>query len=339
MGRRPGASRRLRDSEAEAATWRPCATQARVHRARLNTALRGFLIARGLLEVETPILSGGAPLDPGVESWRARAPDGTAGYLHTSPEYPMKRLLADGAGDIFQLARVFRGEERGVRHNPEFSMLEWYRLGFDDRRLADEVLELVHAVAAAEPDWNRPQASVRRVAYADLFQESLGLNPLACSAEECAVAAEREGLGIIGQLDRDGWLDALMAMVLAPRFAPGQLTVVFDYPESQAVLARPSVRAPGYASRFELYWGDLELANGFHELNDPVIFSARHGQDLERRRHNRQTIPEADGFFALAMAFGLPDCAGVALGVDRLLMCLLGEADIARVIDFPWGRA
>nr|WP_296748826.1 EF-P lysine aminoacylase EpmA [Thioalkalivibrio sp.] len=326
-------------SETAVATWRPCATQARVYRARLNAALRGFLAGRGVLEVETPILARGAPLDPGVESWRARAPDGAAGYLQTSPEYPMKRLLADGAGDIFQLARVFRGEETGVRHNPEFSMLEWYRLDFDDRRLMDEVLELVHAVVAADPDWNRPAASVRRVAYADLFQEALGLNPLTCSAEECAVAAQREGLGMTGQLDRDGWLDALMAMVLAPRFAPGQLTFVFDYPESQAVLARPSAHAPGYASRFELYWGDLELANGFHELNDPVIFSARQGQDLERRRRNRQTIPEADRFFASAMASGLPDCAGVALGVDRLLMCLLGEADIARVIDFPWGRA
>jgi elongation factor P--(R)-beta-lysine ligase len=322
-----------------AVSWRPGAPQARVARARLVAALRQFLTGRGLLEVETPILSSGAPLDPGVESWRAQAPDGAAGYLQTSPEYPMKRLLAAGAGDIFQLARVFRGEERGRRHNPEFTLLEWYRLGYDDRRLMEELLELVHTVAVAEPEWVCPQASADRVAYGDLFREGLGLDPLSCSAAECADAARREGLSIAGEIDRDGWLDALMAMVLAPRFPPGRLTLVFDYPESQAVLARPSVRAPGYASRFELYWGDMELANGFHELNDAAIFAARREQDVERRRRNAQVIPEADHFFALAMQAGLPDCAGVALGVDRLLMCLLGVEDIARVIDFPWGRA
>jgi len=320
-------------------SWRPGAPNARVHRARLNAALRSFLAKRGLLEVETPILSSGAPLDPGVESWRAVAPDGTAGYLQTSPEYPMKRLLADGAGDIFQLARVFRGEEQGPRHNPEFSMLEWYRLGYDHRRLMDEVLELVQTVAGADPAWIRPRGPVRHVAYADLFQAALGLDPLSCSVGECMGVAKRAGLNIVGQLDRDGWLDAFMALVLAPGFAPGKLTMVFDYPESQAVLARPCAHAPGYASRFELYWGDLELANGFHELNDPAIFAARCDQDCERRRRNGQTTPEMDGFFAMAMRSGLPDSAGVALGVDRLLMCLLGETHIARVIDFPWGRA
>jgi elongation factor P--(R)-beta-lysine ligase len=322
-----------------AVTWRPGASQARVPRARLVAALRHFLAERGLLEVETPILSSGAPLDPGVESWRARAPDGAAGYLQTSPEYPMKRLLAAGAGDIFQLARVFRGEERGRRHNPEFTLLEWYRLGYDDRRLIDELLELVHAVAGAEPGWIHPQASAERLAYADLFRDGLGLDPLSCSAAECADVARCEGLTIAGELDRDGWLDALMAMVLAPRFPPNRLTLVFDYPESQAVLARPSAWAPGYASRFELYWGDMELANGFHELTDAAIFAKRRDQDVERRRRNGQAIPDADHFFALAMQAGLPDCAGVALGVDRLLMCLLGVEDIARVIDFPWGRA
>ncbi len=327
------------DSGMPAVNWRPAAPQARVHRARLNAALRAFLSARGLLEVETPILSRGAPLDPGVESWRALAPDGAAGYLQTSPEYPMKRLLADGAGDIFQLARVFRGEEQGPRHNPEFSMLEWYRLDYDHRRLMDEVLELVHAVAGADPDWMRPRRSARYVAYADLYQETLGLDPLSCDVDECMVVAERLGLGIVGQLDRDGWLDALMALVLAPGFAPDALTMVFDYPESQAVLARPCAYAPGYASRFELYWGDLELANGFHELNDPSIFAARCEQDRARRWRNGQAVPDADDLFARAMRAGLPDCAGVALGVDRLLMCLLGETDIARVIDFPWGRA
>lgn len=319
-------------------TWRPGAPRGRRHRARLNAALRAFFAERDVLEVETPILSRGAPLDPGVESWRANAPDGATGYLQTSPEYPMKRLLADGAGDIYQLARVFRGEEQGHRHNPEFSLLEWYRLDYDDRRLADEVVELLRTVAALDPEWNEPRPEVRRVRYADLFQEALDLDPLSCGVQACVAAGRREGLEIAGALDRDGWLDALMAMVLAPRFAPEQLTVIFDFPESQAVLARPSPRSPGCASRFEVYWGDLELANGFHELDDPAIFEDRRDQDLQRRLRNGQAIPEPDVFFAQAMRAGLPDCAGVALGVDRLLMRLLGEVDIARVLDFPWGR-
>ncbi len=321
------------------ADWRPSATFARPHRARLNALLRAFMAERGVLEVETPVLSCGAPLDPGVESWRALSPGGAAGYLQTSPEYPMKRLLAAGEGDIYQLARVFRGDEQGARHNPEFSLLEWYRLGFDDRRLADEVVELVQTVAAMDHRWLRPQPEVRWVRYAELFAEAFGLDPLACSEQECAAVAAQAGLSIAGDLDCDGWLDALMSLVLARRFEPDRLTLIHDYPETQAVLARPSVEHPGYALRFELYWGDMELANGFHELTDPQVFVSRRNQDIERRRRNGQGVPEADGFFALAMHAGLPDCAGVALGVDRLLMRLLGAARIDEVIDFPWGRA
>ena len=321
------------------ADWRPSATSARAHRARLNALLRAFMAERGVLEVETPVLARGAPLDPGVESWRALAPGGAAGYLQTSPEYPMKRLLASGEGDIYQLARVFRGEEQGGRHNPEFSLLEWYRVGFDDRRLADELVELVQTVAAAHPRWLRPQPEVRRVRYAKLFGDAFGLDPLTCSEPDCADVAAQVGLSLAGNLDRDGWLDALMSLVVAPGFEPDRLTLVHDYPESQAVLARPSVEHPGYALRFELYWGDMELANGFHELTDPGVFVSRREQDIERRRRNGQAIPEADRFFALAMHAGLPDCAGVALGVDRLLMRLLGAARIDEVIDFPWGRA
>jgi len=321
------------------ADWRPSATSARAHRARLNALLRAFMAERGVLEVETPVLARGAPLDPGVESWRALAPGGAAGYLQTSPEYPMKRLLASGEGDIYQLARVFRGEEQGGRHNPEFSLLEWYRRGFDDRRLADELLELVQTVAAAHPRWLRPQPEVRQVRYAELLGDAFGLNPLTCSEQDCADVAAQVGLSVAGNLDRDGWLDALVSLVLAPGFEPDRLTLVHDYPESQAVLARPSVEHPGYALRFELYWGDMELANGFHELTDPGVFLSRRERDIERRRRNGQAIPEADRFFALAMHAGLPDCAGVALGVDRLLMRLLGAARIDEVIDFPWGRA
>jgi elongation factor P--(R)-beta-lysine ligase len=320
-------------------SWRPGAAAARDHRARLNAALRTFFSERGVLEVETPLLSAGAPQDPAIESWRASAPDGVSGYLQTSPEYPMKRLLADGAGDIYQMARVFRGGEQGRRHNPEFTLLEWYRLGYDHHRLMDELVELVHAVVALDPRWHRPTGGVRRLSYCDLFREALDLDPISCTTDDCAAAAADAGLDLTGRLDRDAWLDALMSLVLAPLFPSDRLTLVFDYPESQAVLARPSEASPGCASRFELYWGDLELANGFHELTDPAIFLARRNEDRDRRARGGQTLPEIDAFFAAAMMSGLPDCAGVALGVDRLLMCLLGIRDIAAVIDFPWERA
>lgn len=319
--------------------WRPGAAAARAHRARLNAGLRAFFAALGVLEVETPLLSAGAPQDPAVESWRASAPDGASGYLQTSPEFPMKRLLADEAGDIYQLARVFRGGEQGRRHNPEFTLLEWYRLGYDHHRLMDEVVELVRSVVELDPHWHRPGGGVLRLSYRDLFHDELDLDALSCTPEQCASAALDAGLDLTGRLDRDAWLDALMSLVLAPRFPSDRLTLVFDYPESQAVLARPSESSPGCASRFELYWGDLELANGFHELTDPEIFLARRNQDRARRASEGQECPEVDPFFAAAMLSGLPDCAGVALGVDRLLMRLLGTQDIATVIDFPWGRA
>ncbi|AHE99039.1 EF-P lysine aminoacylase EpmA [Thioalkalivibrio paradoxus] len=319
--------------------WRPGAGASRQPRARVNAAIRRFFARRGVLEVETPVLSRGAPLDPGVESWRAAAPGGATGYLQTSPEYPMKRLLASGSGDIYQIARVFRGEEQGRRHNPEFTLLEWYRLGYDDRRLMDEVQDLVQAVAAEDRAWAQPAGAAHCVAYAELFRSELGLDPLRCTVVQCKSAARNAGLELAGDLDRDGWLDALMALVLAPRFPADRLTFIVDYPESQAILARPSPRAAGCASRFELYWGDLELANGFHELTDPAVFLTRREADRARRKRQGQPIPEADEYFAQAMQSGLPDCAGVALGIDRLLMRLLDVDDITGVIDFPWERA
>ncbi|MGM0552858.1 MAG: EF-P lysine aminoacylase EpmA [Pseudomonadota bacterium] len=315
--------------------WRPQAGPARSHRARLLAEVRGFFARREVLEVETPILGAGAPLDPALESWRAEAGDGVCGYLQTSPEYPMKRLLAAGEGDIYQIARVFRGGESGPRHNPEFSLLEWYRRGFDHHRLATEVIELIRALCGLRPDWHCPDPLVRRVAYGALFRDELGIDPLDISPAELARVAGGRGLSIAGDLDRDGWLDALVSLVLAPRFPPERLTMIFDYPESQAVLARPCTDRPGYAARFEVYWGDLELANGYHELTDAAIFRARRERDRAIRQSRGQEQPLADPWLESAMAAGLPDCAGVALGLDRLLMRLLGVDDIRQVLDFP----
>ena len=323
--------------------WRPRAAGARVARARLLAELRGFFARRGVLEVETPILGRGTVLDPAMESWHAQAGDGAGGcmegWLQTSPEYPMKRLLADGAGDIYQIARVFRGGESGVRHNPEFSLLEWYRLGLDDRMLADEVVTLLQEVAAADPAWHAPDPEPRVVAYPDLRDEALGVDALNDDAARLqAVAAER-GLTVHGELDRDAWLDALVSLCVVPEFPPGRVTILHDYPESQAILARRSRERPGCAARCEGYWGDLDLANGYFERTDPAEFRRRREQDRALRRARGQPEPAADPFLEAALEAGLPDCAGVALGVDRLLMRLLGEDDIRRVIDFPWGCA
>ncbi|WP_026340583.1 EF-P lysine aminoacylase EpmA [Thioalkalivibrio sp. ALJT] len=319
--------------------WRPCApAAARSARARLLMGLRAFFAARGVLEVETPILSQGAPQDPMLESWVAEAPDGARGYLQTSPEYPMKRLLAAGASDIYQIARVFRGGESGPRHNPEFTLLEWYRHGLDHHALAREVVALIGELAAQTPEWCSPRGC-EEVAYADLFRSTLGVDPATVDAAELEQVAAAQGFSVGGELDRDGWLDALISLVLAPDFPPDRLTILVDYPESQAVLARPCPGRPGYAARFELYWGALELANGYHELTDPDLFRQRRERDIAIRRARGQPLPPADPHLEAALDAGLPDCAGVALGVDRLLMQLLGRAHIVDVLDFPWPRA
>ncbi|WP_018879931.1 MULTISPECIES: EF-P lysine aminoacylase EpmA [unclassified Thioalkalivibrio] len=318
--------------------WRPGAAPARAARARLLAGLRAFFADRGVLEVETPILGRGAPQDPMLESWEARAPGGEQGYLQTSPEYPMKRLLADGAPDIYQIARVFRGGESGPRHNPEFTLLEWYRHRLDHRDLAREVVALIADQAAQSREWHAPRGCVV-IPYAELFRSTLGLDPAAAEAKELERAAAARGLAVAGELDRDGWLDALISLVIAPGFPPDRLTVVVDYPESQAVLARPCPESPGYAARFELYWGDLELANGYHELTDPELFRRRRERDIAIRRARGQPLPPPDDYLEAALDAGLPDCAGVALGVDRLLMRLLGVSSLDQVLDFPWSRA
>ncbi|WP_018868050.1 MULTISPECIES: EF-P lysine aminoacylase EpmA [unclassified Thioalkalivibrio] len=318
--------------------WRPGAAAAREARARLLAGLRGFFAARNVLEVETPILGHGAPLDPMVESWAATSTDGASGYLQTSPEYPMKRLLADGAPDIYQIARVFRGGESGPRHNPEFTLLEWYRHGMDHRRLAREVVALIMSQAALDASWRRP-TRLREISYQALFQQYLGVEPLVADADELQAVAAQHGLEIQGVLDRDAWLDFLISLVIAPGFPGDRLTVVFDYPESQAVLARPCRHDVRLAARFEVYWGALELANGYHELSDPGQFHERREREQALRRQRGQTLPQPDAHLEAALESGLPECAGVALGVDRLLMQLLGAERIEQVIDFPFERA
>ncbi len=295
--------------------------------------IRAFFASRGVLEVDTPALSAAAATDPALQSLRV-ALDGHDFWLHTSPEFPMKRLLAAGSGDIFQVCKVFRAGERGRWHNPEFTLLEWYRVGHDHFRLMDEVVELIESV---RPPESRP-LTVRRVRYADLFREQLGIDTLGAPDDELAARARVLGVAPEGALSRDGWLDLLLSTAVQPHFPDDQLTLLYDYPASQAALAR--LNADGAtAARFEVFWGPLELANGFHELGDAAEQRRRFEADLGRRRAEGSEPVPMDERLLAALEHGLPECAGVALGIDRLLMRVTGAQRIDEVLSFSIDRA
>ena len=300
-------------------------------RARLLAAVRGFFAGLGVMEVVTPLLGRSADPEPEIQPFQVAAPDGPR-YLQTSPEFHMKRLLAAGSGPIYQLSHAFRSGEVGRRHNPEFLLLEWYRPGFDHWRLMDEVAALVNQVLGGE-------LPVERIAYRDLFLGRFGWDPLEADEATLAATARRLGHEVTGLEGRDAWLELLMAMVIEPDLGRGRLTFVHGYPASQAALARLEPDDPRVARRFELYLEGVELANGYHELTDPGEQRARfEAHNAERRRRGLPVLPLDETFLA-ALATGLPDCAGVALGLDRLLMLSLGADALDAVLEFPWSRA
>lgn len=317
-------------------TWRPTAALDTLRlRARLLAAVRAHFERTGALEVETPVLVRAAVTDVNLESFAVHAGDGRRlGFLHTSPEYAMKRLLCAGAPDLYQVARVFREGERGRRHNPEFTMVEWYRLGIDHRDLMDDVETLLRALL--EP--LRPVGPTRHLTYAEAFEAALGVDPLTATTDEILAAMQRAGLDVPATLhaDRDGLLDLGMATCVTERFPDDCITFLRDFPASQAALAR--TRGP-VASRFEAFWGSLELANGFHELGDAAEQARRFEGDAAARRARGLPARDSDGEFLAALAAGLPPCAGVALGFDRVVMVATRAASIDEVIAFPIERA
>ena len=312
--------------------WRPTATLAALHRrAAMLAQVRAFFAERGVLEVETPILGAGGVTDPQIESLTSRVAGMPAElYLTTSPEFAMKRLLAAGSGDIYQLCKVFRDGERGRWHNPEFTLLEWYRVGFDDAALMSEVELLVSALLA--PGRRLPAA--RRLTYADAMRRYAGVDPH--SADDCELdgAARRLGLGCEADLDRDAKLDLLMGLAVGPQLGRECPCFVCDYPAAQASLARLKPGLPPVAARFELYLDGIELCNGFHELANPAEQRARFEQDLAKRRARGQLEPRLDTRLLAALAAGMPDCAGVALGFDRLAAIALGATRLSEVMAF-----
>lgn len=308
-------------------------------RARLNRLVRDFFDERQVLEVETPVMSRAGNTEPNIASFTVEFGGRLDGaprsrWLRTSAEYPMKRLLAEGIGDCYELGRVFRDGEAGGRHNPEFTMLEWYRVGWTLEPLIEETAGLVQAALALVGR----TATLHKASFREVYREALGLDPMTASLAELQAAfpgeVDPEGL------TRDDWLDLLMTHCIQPAFPEGRLLAMHDYPATQCALARVVRRgAVDVAERFELYLGPLELANGYHELTDAAEQRARFERDHAVRAGRGAVRPPIDEALLAALASGMPACSGVAVGIDRLLMAMLGTGAIADVLAFDFNRA
>jgi lysyl-tRNA synthetase class 2 len=305
-------------------------------RAAMLAAIRAFFAARNVLEVETPALSSAGVTDPAIESVTAvvRSLGSAPQYLQTSPEFAMKRLLAAGSGDIYQLCRVFRDDELGRWNQPEFTLLEWYRIGFDDERLMVEVADLIDAALRAATG-DRADCLRRRVRvrYTDAVQQALGLPSDAATTELERHLAAR-GIDVPQGLGHDALLDLAFGTLVLASFDPTALTFVHDYPRSQAALARLKPTTPPVAARFEVFCAGVELANGFHELTDAAEQRRRFTAERDARLRAGRHAPPLDEDLLAALAAGLPDCAGVALGFDRLVALATGARDLAAVLAF-----
>ncbi len=307
-------------------------------RARVYRRIREFMHQREVTEVHTPVLSQAGNSQPNLDCFVTDFHGPVRGgarrrYLRTSPEYPLKRLLAAGFGDCHELGRVFRDGEAGRRHNPEFDMLEWYRTGFDHLQLLDETVDLVQAVLALAGR----EAPVHRTTYRQLFIDTLQLDPFKATETELRAPLaefriEPDGLG------RDDWLDLLVTHCIEPTFPADRITAICDYPASQCMLARVRDDEPPVAERFELFLGRHELANGYHELADAAEQRRRFEHDnAVRRARGKPEMPLDENL--LAVLDQLPDCAGVALGIERLLLAMLDADDLAAVMAFTFACA
>ncbi len=301
------------------------------NRARLQGIIREFFAERMVLEVETPILSQAGSTEPHLEHFKAVEPDSTHHYLmNTSAELAMKRLLAAGSGDIFQINKVFRAHERGTRHQPEFTMLEWYRLDFDLHALMDEVAQLLSTLGGACLHQERVTKT-----YVQVFEEIVQVDPLQTSVEELqSCFKQHTGNDAPVLEDRQAYLDLIMSSIIEPGFNPNRLTFVTHYPAEQASLARLSKTNSKLAERFEVFAGGLELANGFHELCDVSEQTQRMKTENIIRQQQNKPMLDLDERFLAALAHGLPDCSGVAIGFDRVCMWVLAKQHISEVMSF-----
>ena len=308
-------------------SWKPCADiEVIKKRAALLWQIRDFMDRHDILEVDTPILSHYAVTDPYIESMKTRHvfEKETPLYMHTSPEYCMKRLLAADLGSIYQICHVFRDEESGKRHQTEFTMLEWYRTGFDYMQLMDDVAQLLSEVGFKEID---------KMTYADAFIQEVHLNPHTANLNQLQSIAADHGWGRDSE-DRHALLDFIYSEVVMKNLKHSQPLFIYDYPKCMAALATIKNTEPAVAERFELFINGMEIANGFNELCDAEEQSKRLQSELsDRKSKGLETVP-IDSQFLAALESGLPKSSGVAVGIDRLLMALCGKDDIKDVVTF-----
>ena len=315
--------------------WQPQVTpELMQQKARLLQDIRAFFHEQQVLEVDTPVLSPATVTDPHIDSFKTTLANTTL-YLQTSPEFAMKRLLAAGYPSVYQIGKAFRLEEISPLHNPEFTLLEWYRLSMDYEQLMHDVESLFLRLATLF----NVETCCYRLSYREAFHNALGIDALMISVSELRLYCDENNIDTpVGMSDSeiDEWLDWLMVSQVAPSFPKDRFTVLYDYPASQSALARIRRDHPPVAERFEVFWGDIELANGFHELTDADEQHQRFLADNDKRRANGQQPVAIDENLLAALESGLPDCAGVAVGLDRLLMVLLGKTSIRDVLAFPY---
>jgi lysyl-tRNA synthetase class 2 len=319
--------------------WQPHASLETLRlRADLLARVRAHFASEGVLEVQTPVLGRAPVTDVHLASLSTRVAGNGEYFLQTSPEYAMKRLLAAGWPDIFQIATVFRDGERGAQHNPEFTMVEWYRRGFDLERLMSDCERLLTSLFAG----HRALAPAERISYREALRRHAGVDCLEATAQELEASLVRHGIALPraeAHEERDLWLDLLMSTVVGPKLGVDGLTFLHSYPASQAALARLDPVDPRVAQRFEIYLSGMELANGFYELTDAAEQRRRFERDLEARARRGLPVLPIDERLLAALACGLPDCSGVALGFDRVVMLACGMQRIDRVIAFTIERA
>lgn len=318
--------------ESVRAKWEPTASRAAIERrAQMLDTTRRFFRKRGVIEVETPLLSRRGVTDPFIESFSVEGER----VLITSPEFAMKRLLAAGMGSIYQICKAFRKGEAGARHNPEFTMLEWYRVGFTLDQLIDEVDALLQELVDT--------SVAERLKFGDVFEDVLGCDPHTTDVAALSRLAEARGLEVVGQLNRrEDWIRLLSAACIEPVIANERPVFLSDFPVEMACLARigpAEGRREPVAHRFEVYYRGLELANGFHELVDGDEHERRFASDTKMRREAGRSEPEWDTDLLAAIRSGLPDCSGVAIGFDRLVMLALDAERIRDVLSFDWNHA
>lgn len=313
----------------EASAWKPTASLENIkHRAQLYAKIRAFFSERNILEVETPLLCQHTVTDPHIESFSVPIEKNKNYFLQTSPEYAMKRLLAAGSNSIYQITKSFRRGETGRQHNPEFTILEWYRVGFNHHDLMDEINLFLQVVINTKP--------AEKISYQNLFLQYLNIDPFKINLTELKKMIAEKNIHVDTQyMGHDTALQILLSHLIEPQLGINAPLFLYDFPPSQAALSKIRHDKPTVAERFELYINGSEIANGFHELTDPAEQENRFQKNQLTREKNHQTVPDIDYYFLTALQSGLPDCAGVAIGIDRLLMQYAKTSHIHDVIGFP----